>query len=43
MKSRKINELRMSKMKLRHELVERVQEDIKNSLIKKISDQKVYK
>lgn len=30
-------------MKLRHELVERVQEDIKNSLIKKISDQKVYK
>ena len=43
MKSRKINESRMSKMKLRHGLIEKVQEDIKNSLTSKVGDQKIYK
>jgi V-type H+-transporting ATPase subunit E len=43
MKSRKINECRMAKMKLRHEYIERIQEDIKNALLKKISDPKLYR
>ena len=43
MKSRKINESRMTKMKLRHEFVERIQEDIKIALAYKIADQKLYR
>ena len=33
----------MAKMKLRHEYIERIQEDIKNALTKKISDANIYK
>lgn len=43
MKSRKINESRMAKMKLRHEFVERIQEEIKTALAYKIADQRLYR
>lgn len=43
MKSRKINESRMAKMKLRHQYIEKIQEDIKNALTHKISDSRVYR
>ena len=42
-KSRKVNECRMSEMKVRFDMIERVQEDAKDNLLSQIKTPESYK
>lgn len=42
-KSRKVNELRLSKMKVRSEMIEKIQSDVKSALLTQVSDAAKYR